>query len=187
VYELLGILNLVLPALLAIYLLSRTSRVGPLLGLNRRRWRFDVVSGFGLALVIGIPGLLLYLAARELGFNTIVAPANLTEWWRVPVLVLLAAANGLLEEIVVVGYLLTRLRDTGWGVAAAIAFSAVLRGAYHLYQGFGGFAGNMIMGVVFALFFLVTRRLWPLVLAHTLLDVAAFLGYTLLHGHVSWL
>ena len=32
-----------------------------------------------------------------------------------------------------------------------------------------------------------TRRLWPLVLAHTLLDVIAFLGYAALAPHVSWL
>jgi len=32
-----------------------------------------------------------------------------------------------------------------------------------------------------------TRRLWPLILAHTLLDVAAFLGYAVLAPHVSWL
>ena len=27
----------------------------------------------------------------------------------------------------------------------------------------------------------------PLIVAHTLLDVVAFVGYTLLAGHVSWL
>jgi membrane protease YdiL (CAAX protease family) len=189
VYELLQVLVDVMPALLAVHLLNRSSSggVGPLLGLDRRRWRFDLVSGFALALVIGIPGLLLYLGARALGINTIVSAANLTEWWAGPVLVLLAAANGVLEEIVVVGYLITRLRETGWGVAAAVTFSALLRGTYHLYQGFGAFLGNAIMGVVFALFFLRTRRLWPLILAHTVLDVVAFLGYTLLHNHVSWL
>ena len=50
--------------------------------------RFDLVSGFGLAAVVGIPGLALYVAARELGVNTIVAAANLSEWWAAPVLVL---------------------------------------------------------------------------------------------------
>jgi membrane protease YdiL (CAAX protease family) len=43
------------------------------------------------------------------------------------------------------------------------------------------------MGVVFALFFLRTRRLWPLIVAHTVLDTVAYLGYTLLRDHVSWL
>ena len=68
-----------------------------------------------------------------------------------------------------------------------LAASALLRGSYHLYQGFGGGLGNLLMGVVFALWWMRTRRLWPLVLAHTLLDVVAFLGYALLAPHVSWL
>ena len=57
------------------------------------------MSGAGLAAVIGLPGLGLYLAAKALGINAVVAPANLSEaWWNVPVLILLAAGNGFLEE-----------------------------------------------------------------------------------------
>jgi membrane protease YdiL (CAAX protease family) len=137
--------------------------------------------------VIGIPGLGLYLLARAVGINTIVAAANLTEWWAGPALVLAAFGNGVTEEVVVVGYLLTRLDQIGWRVGAAVATSALLRGTYHLYQGFGAFLGNAIMGVVFALFFLRFRRLWPLIVAHTVLDVVAFLGYTLLRNEVDWL
>jgi membrane protease YdiL (CAAX protease family) len=184
--ELVGILADIMPALLAIHLLNR-DQPPPRLGLDTSRWRFDLVSGVALAGLVGIPGLALYIAARELGVNTIVAAANLTEWWAPPVLVLAAAGNGVLEEIVMVGYLLTRLRSVGWGMAAAVAFSSVLRGTYHLYQGFGAFAGNAIMGVVFCYFFLRTGRLWPLILAHTLLDVVAYLGYTVLHDKIAWL
>jgi membrane protease YdiL (CAAX protease family) len=61
-----------------------------------------------------------------------------------------------------------------------IGVSAVVRGTYHLYQGFGGFVGNLAMGVILGLFFLRTRRVMPLVVAHTLLDVVAFVGYTIL-------
>ncbi len=183
VLELVGILATVMPALLAIHLLGPSQRVG----LDRSRWRFDLVTGFALAAAVGIPGLALYALARELGVNTIVAAANLDVWWAAPVLVLAAAANGVLEEIVMVGYVLTRLRAVGWGVFAAVAFSSVVRGTYHLYQGFGAFAGNVIMGVLFCYFFLRTGRLWPLILAHTVLDVVAYLGYTLLQHKIPWL
>lgn len=182
------------PAMFAVHMLGRdrdwspsAQPLGARLGLDSRRWRFDLLSGTGLALLIGIPGLGFYFLARALNINMNVAAANLTEWWAIPVLILNAAANGVLEEFIVVGYLVTRLRQVGWGVVAVVAASALLRGSYHLYQGFGAFIGNAIMGVVFAIFFLLTKRLWPLVLAHTLLDVVAFLGYTLLHNHVSWL
>jgi membrane protease YdiL (CAAX protease family) len=108
-------------------------------------------------------------------------------WWAVPVLILSAAENAILEEVVVVGYLLTRLRQLDLAVPAAVAVSALLRGSYHLYQGFGAFVGNAAMGVVFALFFLRTRRLAPLVIAHTILDVVSFVGYALLKGHLPFL
>ncbi len=182
------------PAMLAIYLLNRdrdwapgTPRVGVRLGLERSPRRFDALSGVALAAIIGIPGLALYFAARAADLNVNIAAADLHDWWAIPVLILAAAGNGVLEEVIVVGYLLTRLPQVGWGVAAAVTFSALLRGTYHLYQGFGGFVGNAIMGVIFALFYLRFKRLWPLIIAHTVLDVVAFLGYTLLRDHVPWL
>ena len=66
-------------------------------------------------------------------------------------------------------------------------FSAVVRGSYHLYQGFGGFVGNVVMGLLFGWLYLRWRRTMPLVAAHTLIDAVAFVGYALLRGKVSWL
>ena len=109
-------------------------------------------------------------------------------WWAIPVLILKAAENAVLEEVIVVGYLVTRLRGLQWRVGYIVLASAVLRGSYHLYQGFGAFVGNAVMGVIFALFFLRYKRVLPLVIAHTLLDIVAFVGYTLLpESWLSWL
>jgi membrane protease YdiL (CAAX protease family) len=158
------------------------------LGLDRTRLGRDLAAGVVLAAVVGIPGLLLYVLAVQVGANLTVAPTALDDtWWRLPVLVLAALENGFLEEVLVVGYLITRLDQLRVPAWATIALSAVLRGAYHLYQGFGGFVGNAIMGVLFAWLFRRTRRLCPLVIAHSLLDVAAFVGYALLRDQVSWL
>ena len=103
-----------------------------------------------------------------------------------PVLVLSAAQNAVLEEVVVVGYLLTRLEQKGVGARWAVGISAVVRGSYHLYQGFGGFVGNIVMGVVFALVWRRWRRVRPLVVAHALIDIVAFVGYALLKDHLPW-
>ncbi|EPB5741857.1 MULTISPECIES: CPBP family intramembrane glutamic endopeptidase [Pseudomonas] len=54
-------------------------------------------------------------------------------------------------------------------------------------DGTARFVGNIVMGVVFGIVYARTRRVMPLVIAHTLLDVVAFVGYTLLRGHLSWL
>lgn len=196
-YQLLGIFFALVPVLLAVHLLNRDHRSSlDLLGLDRFRMVGDLRDGALLAALIGIPGLGLYFAARGLGINATVVPSALPNvWWAVPVLILAAAQNAVLEEVVVVGYLITRLREMGWPVRATIVASAVLRGSYHLYQGFGAFVGNAVMGTIFAYLFVTKRRMGPLgtgrvlplIIAHTLLDVVSFVGYDLLHNRVSWL
>jgi len=173
---------------LALYLLWRSGFSPARIGLGRLRWRADVLGGLGLAALIGIPGLLFYLAARWLGMNAEVEPSALhNSWWRLPVLIIAAFANGFAEEVVVVGYLITRLRQLGLSQNRAILASSVLRGLYHLYQGFGAGLGNLVMGLVFGYAWCRSGRLWPLVIAHGVIDTVAFVGYVLLAGHVGWL
>lgn len=86
-----------------------------------------------------------------------------------------------------IGYLYARWLRAGWSLPLVMGVSALIRGSYHLYQGFGGFAGNAIMGLVFGWVYTRTRRVGPLVVAHTILDVVAFVGYTLLKDHLHWL
>ncbi|MBU2663443.1 CPBP family intramembrane metalloprotease [Actinoplanes bogorensis] len=181
-YQLLGIIFDLIPVALVLYLLVR-DRISPRheLGLSADRQRFDWGWGTLLAACIGIPGLLLVYVAKLLGLNAQIVPAALNPvWWAVPVLILSAIQNAVLEEVIVVGYLMTRLKQWGMSTVAIVITSAVLRGSYHLYQGFGAFVGNAVMGVVFALFFLRFKRVMPLIVAHTLLDVVAFVGYALL-------
>jgi membrane protease YdiL (CAAX protease family) len=180
--------QLVAWGLLGLYLLWRSGISPAGVGLSRLRWRSDGLGGLGLAALIGLPGLLLYVAARALGLNAEVEPSALNNsWWRIPVLILAAFANGFAEEVVVVGYLITRLRQLGMSQRGAVLSSAVLRGVYHLYQGFGAGLGNLIMGLVFGYAWCRTGRLWPLVIAHGVINTVAFVGYVLLAGHLDWL
>ncbi len=186
-YQVAAVVFPLVPALLALYLLQRTGdRRG--IGFDLRRPRFDIGWGFVLAAGIGVPGLAFYLAARALGFNTNVSPANLAaNWWTVPVLIALAAMNGILEEVVMIGFWFTRGRQLNWPVWVVLVSSAVVRGSYHLYQGFGGFVGNIVMGLVFGLVYLKVKRVGPLVVAHFLLDFVSFVGYALVAPYLSWL
>jgi membrane protease YdiL (CAAX protease family) len=188
-YQLANILLPLVPVLLAIYLLnhvlrpSSDVRAGRFLGLDRTEPGRDLLRGLGLAAVIGIPGLGLYFAARALGVNTSISAANLeAAWWTVPVLVLAALGNAVLEEVVMVGYLFTRWRQAGWAWPTVILVSALVRGSYHLYQGFGGFVGNIAMGLILGLVFVRVRRVMPLVVCHALLDTVAFVGYSVLRA-----
>jgi membrane protease YdiL (CAAX protease family) len=185
-YQLLDVVFTLVPVALALYLLTGPGRSAlRRIGLDLARpWR-DLGVGLGLAAVVGIPGLGLYAAARALGWSVAIQTSGLDPyWWAVPVLILAALKNALLEEVVAVAYLVERLEELRWGVAGIIAASALLRGTYHLYQGPGMAAGNVVMGVLFAWYYLRTRRVTPLVVAHTALDVVAFVGYTLLPGSV---
>lgn len=172
---------------LALYLLWRSGYRPAGVGLGRLA-RTDVFGGLGLAALIGLPGLGLYLLARTMGLNADVIPAAINDsWWRAPMLIVIAFGNAFAEEVIVVGYLLTRLRQLRVSPAVALACSALLRGAYHLYQGFGAGLGNVAMGLVFGYTWQRTGRLWPLVLAHALIDTVAFVGYALFADQLGWL
>jgi membrane protease YdiL (CAAX protease family) len=148
----------------------------------------DLLRGCGIAAGVGSVGLAFYLVMHALGLNLTVVAADLDGvWYEVPVLVLRALENAVLEEFVVLGYVLVRLRQLGMRDTTAIGLAAVLRGSYHLYQGLGGFVGNLVMGLLFGWLYTRWGRVTPLVVAHTLLDVGAFVGYAALAGHVGWL
>ena len=187
-FQLAFVLQLVGWGALGAYLLLRAGIALREVGLDRRRPARDALGSAGLAALIGVPGLGLYFVAHALGVSVTIAPSTLTDtWWRLPVLVASAAANSWAEELVMVGYLITRLRQLGWSENRSLVAQAVLRGGYHLYQGLGGFVGNVVMGLVFGRVWQRTNRLWMLVGAHALIDIVAFLGYAALSGRVAWL
>jgi membrane protease YdiL (CAAX protease family) len=184
IYQLLDIAFSLAPVLLVCFLLWMPTRPHlSRLGLPDQngagvRPVSDGIRGLSLALVIGLGGIAVYLGARALDLGVAVNPAGLSaHWWTVPVLLLSALRSGLQEEIVVLGYLFARLRDVGWGKWQIIAGAAVLRGSYHLYQGFGAFAGNVVMGLIFGWLYARWGRVLPFVIAHVVIDAAIFVGY----------
>jgi membrane protease YdiL (CAAX protease family) len=188
VLQLVSIAEALAPVALVFYLMARSGEPPSAMGLDAREPGRDTARGVLLAALIGGAGLGLYLMAFHLGISLNVVPENLPAvWWRIPVLILSAAHDGILEEVLVVGYLLRRLDQLGWTPWKAIALSALLRGSYHLYQGFGAFIGNAAMGVIFGYLYRRWGRVTPLIIAHTLIDAVAFVGYAALQGRVSWL
>ncbi|WP_370246304.1 CPBP family intramembrane glutamic endopeptidase [Jiangella sp. DSM 45060] len=180
-YQVLSIGFALVPVALALYLLSGPGRSAlKRIGFDLAQPRRDLLFGAGLSAVIGLPGLGIYFLGHALDLNVSIQASTLNAyWWTVPVLVLSALQNAVVEEVIVVGFLMTRLKQLGWELPAIIATSAVLRGSYHLYQGYGMAIGNMLMGVVFGYFYHRTGRVMPLVVAHSILDIVSFVGYDL--------
>jgi len=166
------------PVWLVFYLVRRSGEGTAAIGLDWRDPRRDLVRAVGLSVVVGALGIAAYVVAVRSGVNRFVVPIPPTGfWWTYPIIVLSAAQNALLEETVVLGYLVTRLRQIGWSGPVAVVASSLLRGSYHLYQGWGGFLANFGLGLFFGWLYLKWRRAWPMVLAHTLIDVGAGVLY----------
>lgn len=173
---------------LVAYLLNRSGESLRTLGVDASQPGRDLGRGTMLTLLVGATGLVWYLIAHRAGINLTVAAQGLPDlWWRTPVLVLGALENAVVEEVVVLGFVLHRLRQLGWAWGPAIWTSALIRGSYHLYQGVGGFVGNVVMGLLFGWLFKRWGRVMPMIVAHALIDSVAFIGYALLAGKVSWL
>jgi membrane protease YdiL (CAAX protease family) len=177
------------PVALVLYLIRQDDESPARFGLTSPLgFGSDLALGGFLATIVSLVGIAIYVGSVSLHLNRFVVPVPpLGHWWTIPMLVLTAIEAGLLEELIVVGYMITRSEQIGISTAAAVAMSAVLRGTYHLYQGWGGFAGNLLLGLFFGLVFVRTRRVWPLVIAHAIIDTLAGLGYIVFHNHLPGL
>ena len=188
-YQFFGIALGLAPVALVLYLLwDKKKSPFDLIGLNLNEPGRDIWRGTWIAALIGIPGLGLYLASRQLGLSAEVIPAAVGEyWWTVPMLLFAAVRASLLEEVIVVGYFFNRLSRLGFSIKSQVFISALLRGSYHLYQGFGGFIGNFFMGLLFGYLYQRWGRVMPLVVAHFVLDAAIFVGYAALKDVLTFL
>jgi uncharacterized protein len=83
---------------------------------------------------------------------------------------LVSVVNGIFEELFVAGYIITSLAARR-GMWMAINVSVVVRLLYHLYQGPIGIMTVVPMGLLFGYVYTRTRQLWPLMVAHVILDV----------------
>jgi membrane protease YdiL (CAAX protease family) len=166
------------PVFLVWHLTRRTGEGPAGIGLSSDQPRRDLTEGAILFAIVGVVGVVVYVAAVSLGVNRFVVPLPPEgHWWTIPALLLNAAEAALVEEVIVLGYLITRLEQIGASARGAVIASALLRGTYHLYQGWGGFVGNFVMGLFFGALFVRRRRTWPFVVAHFLLDVGAGIAY----------
>ena len=180
--QLLDILFSLAPVWLVFHLIRRSGQRPRIIGFDAERPVFDVTAAVVLSVAVAGVGFAVYRAAIALNVNRFVVPVPPEHhWWTFPILVLGAFQFGLLEETVVCGYLVTRLQQLRLSAPAAVVVAAVLRGSYHLYQGWGGFTANLALGLFFGALFVRWRRTWPLVIAHGLVDTAAGVAFIANH------
>jgi membrane protease YdiL (CAAX protease family) len=135
----------------------------------------DVLLGLGLAFA-GYVGVLVVSYALWSFVPQIVEAAARTDLvapglrWRSVVLV--SIVNGIFEEVFVVGYVMSAVRERTT-LASAVSISTGIRLLYHFYQGTYGVLTIVPIGVLMAWFFGRTGRLWPAIVAHAIYDFYA--------------
>jgi membrane protease YdiL (CAAX protease family) len=186
-YQSAGVLAALAPVALVAYLLIRTRESLATLGVDRSQPSSDVRWGVGLALGVGAVGLGFRLLANAMGINVQLSVGASGHWWQLVILVANSATTAIGEEIIVLAFVIHRLRQMGWSANRAVIISALVRGSYHLYQGLGGGVANMAMGLLLGHLFVRRGRAMPYVIAHFLIDAVATIGYVELHSRFHWL
>jgi membrane protease YdiL (CAAX protease family) len=159
----------VILAVLGWFLHLRGWRLG---GFDARPRLREVVDAIGLVLLCYLAWYLLWqaialLAAPASSASPVVDPAARVDW---ALILAVSILNPLYEELFLCGYIITvlnRWRGIYWASAASLA----IRLAFHTYQGPEGLLSIVPVGLVLTLYFVVTRRLWPVIIAHGVLDV----------------
>jgi membrane protease YdiL (CAAX protease family) len=169
-----AVIDLVLqwsPILLVAYLLRRSREGWAGIGLGRLRAR-EVGQGAVLWVASWLLVYVLALAFQFLGQREVdFLPPSLPLWFRIVDAVVIATTAGVTEEITVRGYAQTRLEQLRAPTAAIVVLPTLLWGFLHLYQGLGAALTIFGLGLMYAVYYHRTRRLWPLILAHGLFDL----------------
>jgi Type II CAAX prenyl endopeptidase Rce1-like len=105
------------------------------------------------------------------GFYLYPAPPSMTRSALTFAQLAQSVTAGVLEEVVVLAYLVRRLEQRGFGAAAVVAIDVAVRISYHLYYGW-----NVIPIALWALVSVLAyrrvRRLLPFILCHIAWDAA---------------
>jgi membrane protease YdiL (CAAX protease family) len=88
------------------------------------------------------------------------------------VIIVAMIINAFLEELVCMGYIFNQLAARR-GPRVALVVTVFLRMACHTYQDPIHLAGIGVLFSIFALWYWKSRRLWPLIFAHILLDLGS--------------
>lgn len=134
-------------------------------------WR-DSAFGVGLLAACWIGSVLVALPFAAQGASEPIRQMVTQAHLSMPVIVLVSALNAVFEETFLLAVLLRGLR--GLGASTALGLSLLVRLLYHLYQGPVGALTVTAFGLGLGLFYVRTGRLWPVIVAHALTDVAGF-------------
>lgn len=158
------------------------------IGLTRFRLGWDMLIGIGLCMSFFV------------AYRTIVTmiPKDLYEYWyslgkpspiqeevtsKLSLWVIMPPlfVINMFEEVLMRGYLTSRLTDLLPSKWAPVFLSSIIFAMWHVYEGPLGVMNAFTIGLVLGTVFIYTKRLWPLIIAHFTFDAIVtliFLAYS---------
>ncbi len=174
--ESLLIYEAIMLALLAAFLWARGWKFGRL---GVRPTLTDTLRGFGLAFVAYIMYVSTWYMSSALGLQPSYAGSyrelaahDLT----LQAVLAVSVLNPLYEEVFLCGYVVTIAKDSG-RLSAGVNGSIAIRLLCHLYQGGVGVLTIIPIGLLFTWWYARTARLWPVLVAHALIDLTSMLQF----------
>jgi membrane protease YdiL (CAAX protease family) len=151
-----------------LFLMWRSGKGWASFGLVKFKVGKDILIGLGLWLVVATFDLLmlpLNVHHPWLEFYPVAIP-----WHRAIFLVGDCCAIGFSEELAFRGYLIPRLETATGATWKAVGLSVMLFGFVHLYKGYLGVVYTVVSAVILSVGFCLTRRIWPVAIAHAVVD-----------------
>jgi len=156
---------------LVLYLLRHSGEGSGAIGLDRRDWRADLALVLPVFLLVIVGGLVVpETLLAGLGVKGLAPGNGHLPTYYAAVSVLSAVQAGVVEEIVVLGYLVHRLEQLGWRNWQVVTVAVLVRISYHLYYGWG-VLGFVVWATASVLVYQRYRRLAPFIAVHVLWDL----------------
>ena len=162
-------LQILLPLL---YICWRSDLTWRKLGMVKPKWWGLLLLGplLGAATLV-VDGVLVRLFDPETAWYYLALPTTVFTW---SIFVISMIVNSLAEEFVWRGFVMQRLRQMGGSMVFALLISTFLFASYHVYQGFGNAWLAFGSGLIWGNAVIVTKRIWPAVVGHTVHNVVLF-------------
>jgi membrane protease YdiL (CAAX protease family) len=175
-YRLLGALITEASSLMVLlYVMSRQGRTWKDIG-----WKLEFLDvPRALGLLIGA-GVVAYLALIPIQYiywahsGHFLAPKSLNSVFGFGISSLSIAficLNPFFEELIVRAYTMSEVVNLGGSRGLAVVVSVAAQMSYHLYQGVASALALIFLFTVFSIYYLRTRRIVPVILAHLSLDL----------------
>jgi membrane protease YdiL (CAAX protease family) len=141
-------------------------------GLVKPKWPRDILIGLGLLLIVAVLrdeclGAIFHDSFESTWLNLL--PAS-NPPLRTALLIASACAIGFSEELTTRAYLIPRLEELIGATWKCVLLSSTIFALLHLSLGMAGVVNSFLCAAIWGTGFCLTRRIWPVAIAHALND-----------------